>query len=510
MRKHKRTSRWSGIFEALGFGRREKSCKSGCGGSCGARRKSLSLEPLESRELLSIWTGSGGSNHLWSNPANWDTVPTSGADLVFQGTGVATQNDLAAGMSFHSIEFANSNFSITAANDGSAHNIALTSGVTVDSNVANSAIALDVALGGSATVSVATLESLTISGKLSDGGTARSVTKTGPGVLTLSGTDSYTGGTIISAGTLQLGNASALGSTTNAVLVNGGTLDVNSYSPTIGTLTLVSGTVSNTGGAGVLNASSYVVESGNISANLVGTGSTLTKITATGNDTVTLTGNDFYTGLTTVQGGTLEFGCNAQYVAFHLGGISIGCGELVFDYNGSASPLSSINAAINSTHMLTSTNTNSSDVWAEIDDGSTKVTVARTLPGDVNLDWTVNGADLNTVLSNYNRTGMTWFQGDTNGDNVVNGADLNTLLSNYNQTATSPASRSPTVTQISCFGSASTSGNSVQFVVAFSEGVSGVEAGDFTAVPTNTVSSAASIQSVVPYDAGAVYLRHGQ
>jgi hypothetical protein len=54
------------------------------------------------------------------------------------------------------------------------------------------------------------------------------------------------------------------------------------------------------------------------------------------------------------------------------------------------------------------------------------------LPGDANLDGTVNGTDLNTVLSDYNLTGMTWFQGDFNGDGTVNGADLNVVLSNYN------------------------------------------------------------------------------
>jgi hypothetical protein len=37
------------------------------------------------------------------------------------------------------------------------------------------------------------------------------------------------------------------------------------------------------------------------------------------------------------------------------------------------------------------------------------------------------------VLSNYNKTGMYWYQGDFNYDGTVNGADLNTVLSNYNQ-----------------------------------------------------------------------------
>lgn len=55
------------------------------------------------------------------------------------------------------------------------------------------------------------------------------------------------------------------------------------------------------------------------------------------------------------------------------------------------------------------------------------------LPGDANLDGTVNGADLNIVLSNYNSSGMSWRDGDFGGDGTVNGTDLNTVLSNYNQ-----------------------------------------------------------------------------
>jgi hypothetical protein len=56
-------------------------------------------------------------------------------------------------------------------------------------------------------------------------------------------------------------------------------------------------------------------------------------------------------------------------------------------------------------------------------------------PGDADRNGTVNGADLNTVLSNYNGTftGDTWALGDFDGNSTVNGADLNIVLSNYDQ-----------------------------------------------------------------------------
>jgi hypothetical protein len=65
--------------------------------------------------------------------------------------------------------------------------------------------------------------------------------------------------------------------------------------------------------------------------------------------------------------------------------------------------------------------------------GEQLLTVMYTLYGDTNLDGTVNGGDLNTVLSNFNKTGLSWAQGDFDYNTTVNGADLNTVLSNFNQ-----------------------------------------------------------------------------
>jgi len=55
--------------------------------------------------------------------------------------------------------------------------------------------------------------------------------------------------------------------------------------------------------------------------------------------------------------------------------------------------------------------------------------------GDANLDGTVNGADLSTVLANYNQTGTDWAHGDFNGDGTINGADLNDVLMRFNSTS---------------------------------------------------------------------------
>ena len=64
------------------------------------------------------------------------------------------------------------------------------------------------------------------------------------------------------------------------------------------------------------------------------------------------------------------------------------------------------------------------------------------LPGDANEDGTVNFADLNVVLTNYNNSGG-WRQGDFNGDGVVDFTDLNIVLTNYNQSLPAAAPVAP-------------------------------------------------------------------
>ena len=78
------------------------------------------------------------------------------------------------------------------------------------------------------------------------------------------------------------------------------------------------------------------------------------------------------------------------------------------------------------------------------------------LLGDANGDGIVNGVDLNTVLSNYNRTGMDWVHGDFYGDGTVNGTDLDAVLSNYNQSFASAAAAVPEPGALMLLGSGGT------------------------------------------------------
>ena len=140
---------------------------------------------------------------------------------------------------------------------------------------------------------------VTLSGQLSGSG---SLTKLGNGALTLATTNTYSGNTLISGGTLALGNAWALQqSTLNA---SGGALTF--ASPTAATL----GGLSGPGAISLTNASSAAValSVGNDSASttysgtLKGPGS-LKKI---GSGLLCLTSPSTYAGGTTISGGSLQ------------------------------------------------------------------------------------------------------------------------------------------------------------------------------------------------------------
>ena len=142
-----------------------------------------------------------------------------------------------------------------------------------------------------------------------------------------------------------------------------------------------------------------------------------------------------------MSAGTLELGTTAaQNPVLNLGGADITGGKLLFDYTGGSnnSVLSTVQAAVNSGKLYDNfPSVPGAPPLVCLDNLSNSVTVEPTVPGDASLDGTTNGADLTTVLSNYNKTGYSglsgWQAGDFNGDGTVNGADLTTVLSNYNQ-----------------------------------------------------------------------------
>ena len=170
------------------------------------------------------------------------------------------------------------------------------------------------------------------------GASALTVVSSGTNAVTLSGVNTYSGGTTFNAGNLLLGNASGLGSTNGALTVNGGTLDLGNLSPTVGPATINGGVIQD----GTLTATAFAAnnpDSAGVSAVLAGASAPLTK---SGPGLLSLTAANTYGGLTTINGGTLNclgsLSGNVTVAGGTLGGIGTIAGAVTNQAGGSIAP----------------------------------------------------------------------------------------------------------------------------------------------------------------------------
>jgi autotransporter-associated beta strand protein len=135
----------------------------------------------------------------------------------------------------------------------------------------------------------------TISGVISDGSMPGVVDMTGAGTLVLSGANTYSGGTTISAGTLQATNNSSVGS--GKVTLDGGAFQAGAAG-----LSFSNAFAINTTG-GTIDTQAYTLTLSSAIGNGTGSTGALTKI---GSGNLILSGTSSYTGATNVNAGALE------------------------------------------------------------------------------------------------------------------------------------------------------------------------------------------------------------
>lgn len=372
-----------------------------------------------------------------------------------------------------------------------------TGGVTVDG--ASSVLALGTFSDSVGTVTLANGGSITGTGTLSStgsfelqsgsvsavlGGTGTNLNKTTAGTVTLSGANTYTGATNIgtaggpAGGTLVLGANHVLPDTT--VNIFAGTLDVNSRTDTIGALNLgggASGTtaaVTLTSGALTLggnvtynatnnpngalisaSAGGSLALGGNrsfnigdstaapsdltISAALTGAGFGLDK---QGAGTMTLTGTNTYTGVTTLSGGTLSVATiGAGGVAGNLGQASNAAGNLVFNggtlqYTGATASTDrgfTLNALTSSTIEVTNAATNLTLTGANT---ATSGALTKAGAGTLTLTGTNQHSGLTTVAAGTLVAGANGALGNSSGNILVNAGATLALAGGVNVTRT--------------------------------------------------------------------------
>jgi autotransporter-associated beta strand protein len=179
-------------------------------------------------------------------------------------------------------------------------------------------------LGDSTSFDVALGGRLGISGVIS-GNSGRTLTKTGPGILELSGANTYSGNTIISGGTLALG-ANGSFADSSAIIVGdaGSSAAVLDLTAKTGGFTFGPGQTLGGGGRLELASSGTLTVAGLFSpGNSPGlftydggstllSGTTLMEIFGTSRATSPSHGSGFYDAVDVINGGTLTFGGQLQ------------------------------------------------------------------------------------------------------------------------------------------------------------------------------------------------------
>jgi autotransporter-associated beta strand protein len=312
---------------------------------------SLDTSPASLVNIASLSAPGAATNVTFtaSSPSNVSTsaggAPTAVNSLTFSGSGAVS---IAAGNTL--------TINGTNANGNSAGN-----GITVSSGAGAVTIGANVAIGSAQTWTSYSSNPFTVNGVISG---PQPLTLTGGGAFTFGGANTFTAGLTVNNSTLNLKNASALGTGT-LTLNNTTTIDNTSGSPlTLSTnnnqiwnnaaltfagsnsLNMGSGAVSLTSNATLAlngnaltlgsltdNGGGYTLTtSGAGNLNVAGNVSGTTGLILGGTGTVTLSGNSSYTGVTNLSSGVLN-----------LTGSSTGLSQL--NVGGTAGPVVNINTA---------------------------------------------------------------------------------------------------------------------------------------------------------------------
>jgi autotransporter-associated beta strand protein len=272
--------------------------------------------------------GGGGAGASWpvtGNAVDGGGTSYSGPPIANSGGGGASYSDGAAGIVI-----------VSYMNRGALENVS-------GDNYWTGTVSL---LGDNAITT--TSGTLTVSGVISGG---YALTKNGPGTLTLTNSNTYSGGTTLSDGTLNINNTNALGAVTGVFTMNGGTID-NTSGAALTTVNYpqawnadftFTGTNDLDLGSGpaVMNASRQVTTT--TAGRTLAVGGTISgttfSLTKAGLGTLTLSGTNTFTGGTTLNAGKLNI--NSTQALGTAAGVFIINGGTID--NASGGPITTVN-----------------------------------------------------------------------------------------------------------------------------------------------------------------------
>lgn len=310
----------------------------------------------------------------------------------------------------------------------------------------------DVGLGATSNVTPGSYD-FRVSGVISGGSATGGLVKKGAGLLRLSGTNTFTGQVQIQSGTLAItGSDNALTGTPDLV-INGGDLAVQGTAgvgaiQTFNTVTMTKGTT--TAGSSLtstLRANSFllnVASPDTVSSSVIFADiASAAGVTKTGNGVATLSGHNTYTGVTTLNAGTLILqtdDAQDRVLTSTAGGV-VNAGTLVLDYTGGLTRATAVKNALvggNASNFASGQihTTNPADAFHAIgwrdDIASSRILIRYTFRGDANVDGKVNALDFNALAAGFG-SGTVWEQGDFDYDGTVGSSDFTLLSQNFNK-----------------------------------------------------------------------------
>ena len=259
------------------------------------------------------------------------------------------------------------------------------------------------------------------------------LTKIGAGTLTLTGANTYSGGTNLNVGTIAVAADNALGAPTGPLTFNGGALQfLSSFNLSTGRAIVLNAANGGYAGGGTIDSNGFQTT---IAQAITGAGGLTVTDSTSSTGVVTLTGANTYTGGTTISAGTLQLG-NGGASGSILGDVTDN-GKLAFN----RSDISSFAGVVSGSGSVT-----------QIGTGTTVLTANNTYTGGTTIsagtlqlgNGGASGSILGDVTDNgklaFNRSDVTSFAGVISGSGAVSQIGTGTTILNADNSFTGPTS----------------------------------------------------------------------